>query len=306
MAIESKNYRFSGHQTFVLRHGWLEKGVQLVRNNPQGFLQDDVLIKLGVGKNMVDSIRYWCSQMRLFVDDSSGEGYRLSDLAKYIFGTSATDDGVDPFLEDDASLWLLHWHLVRNPVTSTWQLVFSRLNKPEFSKSELLSSVQSWLAGRVKASPETLERDIDCFVRFYAGARSKNIEELLDSPFVSLGLIQTTSEADLFRFNIGPKVNLPPEIVGYAILMTMAQCNRSVLAVQDCLYEAGFPGQAFKLDEGALVDYLMDLEGLTNGELMLTDTAGLVSVVFRPNEPVSTAMYAGSLLDKYYGRAVTE
>lgn len=27
------NFRFSGHQTFVFRHGWLEKGVDLVRKD---------------------------------------------------------------------------------------------------------------------------------------------------------------------------------------------------------------------------------------------------------------------------------
>ena len=58
-------YKFSGHQTFVFRYGWLEKGVRLIQRNPHGFLEDDVLIQLGVGKNMVESIKYW--SIRFFI-----------------------------------------------------------------------------------------------------------------------------------------------------------------------------------------------------------------------------------------------
>ena len=45
------NYRFSGHQTFVSRYGWLVKGVDLIRRNPHGFLEDDAIVQLGVGED---------------------------------------------------------------------------------------------------------------------------------------------------------------------------------------------------------------------------------------------------------------
>jgi hypothetical protein len=50
-----KKYRFSGHQTFAFRHSWLEKGARAVEACPTVFLEDDALVRLGVGKNMVDS-----------------------------------------------------------------------------------------------------------------------------------------------------------------------------------------------------------------------------------------------------------
>ena len=49
-------YKFSGHQTFVFRYGWLEKGVRGVHACPTLFAEDDALVRLGVGKNMVSSI----------------------------------------------------------------------------------------------------------------------------------------------------------------------------------------------------------------------------------------------------------
>lgn len=298
-----RTYKFSGHQTFVLRHGWIEKGVSLIREKPRGFLDSDVLIRLGVGKNMVESIRYWCFQTQLFQDgDVSGE-IALTPYAAFIFGDGKKYGGADPYLEDDATLWLLHWLLIQNKTLSTWQLVFSKLHKPEFTKAELLQSIQTWLLGEIKVSESTLERDIDCFVRSYAGTRGKFSEEYFDSPFLALGLIQSTSESDLYRFNIGAKRNLPAEIVGYAILKSMEDTNRTSIHIQDCLYEARHPGQIFKLDEGALMDYLDELERKTKGILTITDTAGLVSVSFSAKKK-NPGEYADSLLQGYYGKAV--
>lgn len=303
---EKIKFRFSGHQTFVFRHGWLEKGVGLIRETPRGFLDTDVLIKLGVGKNMVESIKYWCFQTQLLKETESSGALELTRMAKLIFGDSADAEGVDPYLEDDATLWLLHWLLIQNPVISTWQLVFSRLHKPEFTKTSLLQSMQSWLLGQVAVSESTLARDVDCFVRSYAGTRGKYSEENFDSPLLSLGLIQPTSESDLYRFNIGAKRNLPTEIVGYALLMNMAESNRTTMLVQSCLYDAGHPGQVFKLDEGALMDYLADLESKTKHDLSVTDTAGMVSISFVPKKQVPPREYADALLAKYYGKAVSK
>lgn len=111
--MSGEKYKFSGHQTFAFRHGWLEKGVQLIQKNPHGFLEANALIKLGVGKNMVDSIKYWCIQTGLLQDVDRGE-MRLTELGKFIFGSHSFEEGRDPYLEDDGTLWLLHWELMRN------------------------------------------------------------------------------------------------------------------------------------------------------------------------------------------------
>ncbi len=162
----SVQYRFSGHQTFVFRHGWLEKGVDLIREDQRGFLADDAIVKLGVGKNMVESIKYWCLQTGLIENLEESGGMKLTQLAEYIFGKEK-DAGVDPYLEDDATLWLLHYNIVVNAPESTFSIAFNSLNKPEFSKSELSAFLQRYLAGKVSVSEKTLERDIDCFIHTY-------------------------------------------------------------------------------------------------------------------------------------------
>jgi len=51
--------KFAGHETFTLRYGWLKKAVDATGERPDIFQQDDALVTLGVGKNMVRSIRHW-------------------------------------------------------------------------------------------------------------------------------------------------------------------------------------------------------------------------------------------------------
>ena len=58
--ILSTKPTFGGHEKFVCRDGWLKKGVDAVTLNPDVFSTDQGLVDLGVGKNMVRSIRHWC------------------------------------------------------------------------------------------------------------------------------------------------------------------------------------------------------------------------------------------------------
>ena len=299
-------YKFSGHQTFVFRYGWLEKGVQLIQKNPHGFNDDDCLITLGVGKNMVESIKYWCMQTDLLRPDVGGN-MSLTDLGKLIFGEKDFSQGVDPYLEDDATLWLLHWSLMwqtqkEEPTWSTWQYAFYKWHKPEFIKSDLLQSLSNWCKlQKQKVTDASLERDIDCFARNYAGTRSKakDGEESFDSPFLALELLQNTSQPELYRFNIGAKKNLPAEIVGYVLLKFLK--GRKNINVQGCLYDEASPGQIFKLNENAFMEYLPQLEKITDKKLQQSETAGLVSIAYTGK--TDSDEYAKELLNQYYGRA---
>ena len=56
-------YSFSGHESFPCKSMWLKKGYDyLVGHNK--FTDPDAVVKLGVGKNMVQSIRFWYSIMK--------------------------------------------------------------------------------------------------------------------------------------------------------------------------------------------------------------------------------------------------
>ena len=56
---------FARHETFHPRWGWLKKGFEAVSQESTIFLAEDAPVKLGVGKNMVRSLRYWCSAFKI-------------------------------------------------------------------------------------------------------------------------------------------------------------------------------------------------------------------------------------------------
>jgi hypothetical protein len=93
----SGNPVFARHETFHPWFGWLKKGFDAATQDPEVFLREDAPVRLGVGKNMVNAIRYWCNTFKVLPDNASSDnGDRL-----------LKDDGWDPFSEDPATLWLL-------------------------------------------------------------------------------------------------------------------------------------------------------------------------------------------------------
>ena len=92
-------YKFSGHQTFVFRYGWLEKGVRGVAAQPDLFSREDALVTLGVGKNMVDSIRHWCQLAQLVEQDDCRERLNARFLRPTEIATKLLlDGGWDPYV----------------------------------------------------------------------------------------------------------------------------------------------------------------------------------------------------------------
>ena len=92
-------YTFSGHETFACKSLWLKKGYDFVKDG-HSFNDEDAVVALGVGKNMVSSIRYWLRAFGLINQDNE-----ISPLADFIFDT---ETGCDPFVEDTQTFWLLH------------------------------------------------------------------------------------------------------------------------------------------------------------------------------------------------------
>lgn len=300
---ETIAYRFSGHQTFAFRYGWLEKGVRAVQERPSIFSDEDALVHLGVGKNMVQSIKHWCTVTQL-VEPVPGaprkaQPLRPTAIARHLL----LPGGWDPFLEDDASLWLIHWLLVSNPVVcTTWQALFCLYHRPDFTRREAVDYLASLAEKQsLKAARSSLSRDFDCFLRTYAVLRTTGGEvpaqESFDCPLLALRLIQPAADGDLYAFGIGPKSSLPAAVFAFALdeYFRRVRQTQSTLGIQQCLYGQGSPGQAFKLDENSLVEYVEELEEITGGAIGVDETAG-VKQIYRRQE-----FDALKLLDRHFG-----
>ncbi len=87
-------YRFSGHESFPCRYAWIPKAVEAIAGNPEVFGDiEEAMVKLGLGKNMVQSLRFWVQAMR--VAESAGSGLRVTEFGQQVFGAK----GLDPYLE---------------------------------------------------------------------------------------------------------------------------------------------------------------------------------------------------------------
>ncbi|MBE9241153.1 DUF4007 family protein [Synechocystis salina LEGE 00031] len=230
---------FARHETFHPRFGWLKKGFDRAKANSRIFLAEDAAMLLGVGKNMVRSIRYWCEAFKLLEDDQPT-----------IFGEALLgDQGWDSYLEDPASLWLLHWKLLETPcLASAWWFTFNQFNRLEFTDRDFLDALLDYsdrLSGNIAES--SLKKDASCLLRMYA--KQPNVkkfiasEESLDCPFVDLGLISPAGGSH-YLFRLGYKPTLVPEVILYAVLNYSQRVNETArtIPLAKLLYDEGSPG----------------------------------------------------------------
>ena len=288
------NPSFSGHQTFPFRYTWLKKGVDAVTKDPTVFSSEDASVTLGVGKNMVSSIRHWCSVARLIKADSYQRGRLVpTSLGKSIFDNK---DGFDPYLDDPATLWLIHWQISTNiNQATTWYWVFNILRENRFASDTFKKELYEWTRRTYEdgqqtgkklrtVSDNTLQRDVNCFIRTYCHSRhNANVavaEETFDCPLVELNLIAELPEGDGYEFQRGEKETLPIEIV-VATLVAFWDASfseRDAMPFRDLVDKPLSPGRIFRLDEDTMTLYLERLERFTDGALRYDETADLKQV----------------------------
>lgn len=275
---------------------------------PAIFAHDEALVELGVGKNMVRSIRHWCLATSL-VEETAGAGQARRLQPTPLARKLLLQGGWDPFLENTATLWLLHWQLASNQARSlVWHLIFSGYLEAEFTKKQLTAYVWRQIEqANIQTTAGAIEREVDCCLRTYVSVQSSRgdliSEEGLECPLTELDLIRYRPEDGFYRFNVGPKLSLLPPVFGYALLHYLAPIvkSRRTVAVEECIYQYGSPGQAFKLDENSVVAYLESMDKLTNGRVRLQETAGLRQLYLHDINSQELTENAVALLHDFYG-----
>lgn len=270
-------YRFSGHETFPLRFAWIPKGIQQVTADPTIFNCEDALVRLGVGKNMVQSIRHWCEVLGLIRTRNRAGAWEITDLGKKLFRPR----GWDPYLEDIGTLWLLHWCLASKPEgASTWHLAFTRWSPNAFSAEDLVRWLQTVVPSGSRASPNSLKRDVEVFLRTYVPRRAERsiAEDSFDCPLVELGLINEI-EPGLFRFARAQQSSLPDAVFHYSVIdyWKLFAPDQKTLSFETLLHGPSSPGAVFKLTENSLCDRLERLPARSG--VAFDETAGLRQVL---------------------------
>ncbi len=285
MEFDSENFKpqFAGHETFPLRSLWLKKAYDVVKKRKEKniFSSPEAISLLGVGRNMAQSMRYWALAAGV-IEEAKGI------LVPTALGTLILDDnGCDPYLEKSATLWLVHAALAGNAAyTTTWYWAFNVFSNVAFDREALLRGLVSAAQQREwsRVSQTTLKRDVECFVRTYAGAtRGSNTEDAIEPLLVELGLIRMVSNAGGFEFVRGPKPSLPDEVFVLALqrYWNLLHKEAETLSVEAICFGSGSPGRIFKLDENSVIERLTRIEQTSLGAYLWSETAGLKQVVKR-------------------------
>jgi hypothetical protein len=284
-------YTFSGHDSFQCRQLWLKKGFDFILDG-NSFSNEDADVKLGVGKNMVSAIRYWMKSFNV-IDGKD----KLTEFGMKLFHN---EEGYDPFLEDDASLWLLHYQLVKSGHASTYSIIFNefRREKTQFSRETYVNYLK-----RLKESDSalalnenTVADDFGVFVKMYQyNELSKDVEDSFSGILSELELLKTIGKGreEQFQIENTERAQLPAHIVLFAILDNPIYGNS--ISLSSLENDRNGPGCIFALNRVGLTNKISEIVA-DSRDITYTDHAGIKELQFK----IKPNVY--SILDTYYGK----
>lgn len=217
------------------------------------------MVELGVGKNMVRSIRFWV-EVSGVATPSGARALELTPFAHAILG----EDGFDPYLEDRRTLWLLHWRIATyaDDPAFAWRYMLNYWPHGEFTRSEAVGAFmrESERLG-YKHSEVTLTQHFDVFLHTYVRTRGSAAgEDSLDGPLVELEMLQHVGDRKVgeagrrepvYAFRRESKPDLSQALFAYCLHDYWNQWHpgEATLTYRDVAIAECSVGQVFKLSE---------------------------------------------------------
>lgn len=307
--------KFKGHGTFFIRKGWLGKGIRAVGADDQIFNPANIEIamdELGLGKNMVGSLRYWLKSLYLIEETGKGKDMhaKLTEFGRLV-------NGYDPYIEEIGTLWALHCILASEKAEATsWYWLFNEYGTGSISKEDFVDGISKYeLTQRsgddkkeqASSARSSFESDFECIINTYISHERRNGKRLLpesviDCPLGELGILEPEeARAGVYRKRQASAAALPSLLVLFAILNAVekmsdcypVQANKTIeIPIDDLLNGRYSPGRLFNLDSVTLLSKLYELE---NDEYVRINRTAGTDVV-----RVINPMTQWECLTKYY------
>lgn len=280
----TKKYSFSGHESFPCKSLWLKKGYDFVVQE-KNFNDPNAVIDLGVGKNMVASIRFWLKAFGICENDNA------SWLGHYLFDNQT---GRDKYIEDLATLWLLHFHLIFCGEASIYNLFFCDFQREHssFQREQIANYIKIRLIENGTPSifnKNTITKDIGVLLQNYVLPRKSQSNEDYSSLLIDLDLIRQNSEGGGYFFNAEGKRKVAKEVFLYGLLKVMGE-DKSIS--YDAIREQ--IGYIFCMTDIELIQMLKQLASDYSENLAYSDIAGIRQVqIIKELDPVQ-------VLNDYY------
>jgi hypothetical protein len=299
---------FAKHETFYIREGWLFKGMAAIKSAedagkpPTIFMDDHAPEQLGIGQNMVRALRFWMQAVGL--TEEKTERQRVQRLTE--FGEAIWQ--YDRFLENDATLWFLHYHLVSSEQhATTWYWFFNHFAPSSFEERMCLDALSNWVISRYpdqEIASGSLKRDFDCLLQTYLTSKTSHTpEELTESPFARLRLLTRVDDTTQKRYRLErlDATRIHPLVLLYVLVDRQRQARNGILQVglSEILREPMNAGHVFNLTTSGLSDLLAELnKDYPDLRVHFVRTAGLDQLTLPEYEPQEILKY-------YYTERVT-
>lgn len=263
-----RKIRLKGHETFILREGWLAKGLKAVSDNPKVFSEYAGADALGVGTNMAKAIRYWLRAGGVTAE-SKGE-VRLSAMGRLI-------KEYDAYFEDIFTMWLIHAGIACNTELATsWYVFFNKIGNEEYTKDELCDVLMRELKAysmQQELPESSVLADVTAIINMYS--RDKNVdydpEEKKVSPFSELTLLKRNGIT--YKKYMPAQEILPDMAVLFLIRRYFENEKTDSVSIDTLLKGDMLPGKIYNLNRVALNFYLDKLA--SDGYIAVNRTAGL-------------------------------
>ena len=281
-------YTLSGHESFPCKTLWLTKGYNFIISGGN-FNASDAVMTLGVGKNMVSSIRYWLKVFGITKQD------KPTFIADCLFDNVK---GADKYIESLGTLWLLHYLLVSLKEATLYHITFVQFQKERkvFEREQLVNFVKRLMIedGKDKIfNVNTTQKDVGVLLQNYAQPYKAKSFEDYSSLLIDLDLIRMEENGKLFAFNIEGKRKVPMEIFLYAILHEKGN-DKSVS--YDTLQEIGL---MFCMTDAEVIDMAQSIGEHYSEYVQYSDNAGIRQLLFKEGSSLKDI----DVLDKYYKNA---
>ena len=285
-----KKYTFSGHESFPCKTLWLKKGYDFVVAGDD-FNSPEAVIGLGVGKNMVASIRFW---LRVF---GVTENDKPTVLADYLFNDQ---NGKDKYLEDIATLWLLHFNLVFSEEATLYNMFFCGVQRERthFEREQVLTYVKMRMVEANKMTlfnANTVKKDIGVLLQNYTLPRKAQSNEDFSTLLIDLDLIRQSSEGKGYYFNVDGKRKVTKEIFLYGLLKLKKQQGDNTIPYDTIQEKIGL---VFCMQDFETIEMLKQLASDYSQYFAYSDVAGIKQIQFTKELDVK------QVLDDYYGKDI--
>lgn len=262
------NFKFKKNETFYLRDGWLEKAINAIYDNKPNniFSKNNGISILGIGSNMVKSLKYWLQASNIIISTNTKTELSLFGELLYKY---------DRYLENQFSLFLVHYYLVKNMIECPLFYGLFNIDIKTFTKNDFVSVISSYFQSLdLAVKKEYLEDDTGVLLKSYINdSKGDNPEDNYVCPLAYLRLLEKKGDKYIKTKPIYQSLSY---LIVYLCLVDLYEGQS--FNIEDSIDEINSPIKIFNLDKNMYLQYLEEMK--KNQLITINKTAGLNTVYF--------------------------